>query len=130
EMPKGADLHNHLSGAIYAESFIDFAASGNLCVDRMTGQVLSGACDSCETGTQKPAAKCAYSDQTLYNSLIDSWSMRNWKRDTEPGHDRFFAKFNKFFPAEVNHTGDEIAEAAARAASDHLGYLELMITGV
>src|ERR1700730_1115531 len=25
-MPKGADLHNHLSGAVYAESFLDWAA--------------------------------------------------------------------------------------------------------
>ena len=25
DMPKGGDLHNHLSGAVYAESFIDFA---------------------------------------------------------------------------------------------------------
>ena len=24
EMPKGGDLHNHLAGAIYAESWIDF----------------------------------------------------------------------------------------------------------
>ena len=26
EMPKGGDLHNHLSGSIYAESFIRWAA--------------------------------------------------------------------------------------------------------
>jgi len=32
-MPKGGDLHNHLSGAVYAESFIDYAAEDGLCVD-------------------------------------------------------------------------------------------------
>jgi len=26
DMPKGGDLHNHLGGAIYAESLINFAA--------------------------------------------------------------------------------------------------------
>jgi adenosine deaminase len=31
-MPKGADLHMHLSGAIYAETFIDEAARAGLCV--------------------------------------------------------------------------------------------------
>ena len=46
----------------------------------------------------------------------------------EPGHDHFFATFDKFLPAMVNHTGDAIAEATARAASDHLQYLELMHT--
>src|SRR5215469_13789631 len=33
-MPKGGDLHNHLSGAIYAESNIAWAAADGLCVDR------------------------------------------------------------------------------------------------
>ena len=30
-MPKGADLHMHLSGAIYAETFIKDAAADHLC---------------------------------------------------------------------------------------------------
>ena len=33
EMPKGGDLHNHLSGATYAEDLLDFAASDNSCVE-------------------------------------------------------------------------------------------------
>src|SRR5579872_2203444 len=32
-MPKGGDLHNHLSGAIYAESFVNYAAEDGICVD-------------------------------------------------------------------------------------------------
>src|SRR6202167_5036952 len=32
DMPKGADLHTHLAGAVYAESFIREAAEDNLCV--------------------------------------------------------------------------------------------------
>src|SRR5687768_16971680 len=33
EMPKGADLHSHLSGAIYAESYLRWAAEDGLCVN-------------------------------------------------------------------------------------------------
>ena len=33
KMPKGADLHNHLSGAVYAESWIRAAADDHLCLD-------------------------------------------------------------------------------------------------
>src|SRR6267143_6015503 len=33
KMPKGGDLHNHLSGAIYAESYIQWAADNGLCVN-------------------------------------------------------------------------------------------------
>jgi adenosine deaminase len=35
-MPKGGDLHNHLSGGIYAESFIQWAADKKLCVNQAT----------------------------------------------------------------------------------------------
>ena len=42
-MPKGADLHNHLTGAIYAESWIRAAAADNLCVDLATHSFSSRA---------------------------------------------------------------------------------------
>src|ERR1039457_2681551 len=32
-MPKGADLHVHLSGAVYAESFLRAAGEDGLCID-------------------------------------------------------------------------------------------------
>src|SRR5258707_1170086 len=35
-MPKGADLHMHLSGAIYAESLIAQGATDHLCVNQAT----------------------------------------------------------------------------------------------
>ncbi len=53
--------------------------------------------------------------------------MRNWAGE-EPGHDHFFATFDKFLPAMTNHLGDSFAETAERAAADHLQYLELMHT--
>ena len=33
-MPKGGDLHSHLSGAVYAESYVRWAAADGLCFDR------------------------------------------------------------------------------------------------
>ena len=33
-MPKGGDLHNHLSGTAYAESFLTWAAQEQLCIDK------------------------------------------------------------------------------------------------
>ena len=32
-MPKGADLHMHLSGAVYAETFLKDAAEDHLCIN-------------------------------------------------------------------------------------------------
>ena len=34
DFPKGADLHVHLSGAVYAETFIRDAGEDGLCVDK------------------------------------------------------------------------------------------------
>src|SRR3954464_1396769 len=39
-MPKGGDLHVHLSGAVYAETFLQNAAADNLCVDPVKGALL------------------------------------------------------------------------------------------
>ena len=129
DMPKGGDLHVHLSGALYAENLIDYAASDNLCVDRTTSILIAPPCDdSCEKYTSKPAIRCAYGDHVLYNSIVDAWSMRNWEPGEESGHDHFFATFDKFSLATHNHIGDALAEAASRAAEDHLQYLELMHT--
>jgi adenosine deaminase len=129
DMPKGGDLHNHLSGALYAENLIDYAVGDNLCVDRTTSMLIAPPCDdSCEKYTSKPAVSCAYGDHVLYNSIVDAWSMRNWEPGEESGHDHFFATFDKFFLATSNHVGEALAEAASRAAEDRLQYLELMHT--
>jgi len=129
EMPKGGDLHNHLSGGIYAERWIDFAAEDGFCVDRTTSILLTPPCEAtCERYTNKPAVRCAYTDHVLYNSIVDAWSMRNWNPGEESGHDHFFATFDKFLLASITHAGDEIGEAAAQAAADHLQFLELMHT--
>jgi adenosine deaminase len=127
-MPKGGDLHNHLSGAIYAESWIDFAAEDGLCVDHTTSFLIAPPCDPCEKYASKPAIACAYRDHVLYNQIVDAWSMRNWPHAEESGHDHFFATFDKFLLATFTHVGEELAEAASRAAADHLQYLELMHT--
>lgn len=129
DMPKGSDLHVHLSGALYAENLIDYAASDNLCVDRTTSILIAPPCDdSCGKYTSKPGIRCAYSDHVLYNSIVDAWSMRNWEPGEESGHDHFFATFDKFSLATHNHIGDALAEVASRAAEDRLQYLELMHT--
>jgi len=128
DLPKGGDLHNHLDGAVYAEDFVDFAASGGLCVDRTSSRLLAPPCDACDNYSAKPAARCSYGDHVLYNQMIDAWSMRNWKPGDESGHDHFFAAFDKFGLASHTHTAEAIAAATNRAGMDHLQYVEFMHT--
>jgi len=129
-MPKGGDLHNHLAGAVYAESLLGYAAANGQCIERATAQVVAGPCDPCEASARKPAASCATTetDPALRDAVIDAWSMRHWRPGGASGHDHFFATFDKFIPALDGHTGEELAEATGRAAADHLLYVELMHT--
>ena len=117
EMPKGADLHNHLSGAVYAESFIQWAAGKGLCVSQPSFTLTAPPCDPA-AGTV-PVSN-ALTDEALYGHLINSWSMRNWEKSGQTGHDHFFDTFGKFGRAGNGQTGAMLAEVLARAARGHV----------
>src|SRR5271156_86191 len=134
-MPKGADLHNHLTGAVYAESWIRAAAEDNLCVDLATHSFFQSRAmtDSlppqpvCGDGNL-PAAR-ASQDQHLYDALIDAFSMRSFVPSAGvSGHDHFFDAFAKFHGISHIHTGEFLDEVATRAAAQNEQYMELMLT--
>jgi hypothetical protein len=125
DMPKGGDLHSHLSGAIYAESMIGWAAEDGLCVDTKSMALQKPPCDATPGLV---AAKDAQLDGVLYRRMIDAWSMRNAQTSGLSGHDQFFDSFGKFGAANRNRSGDMLAEVAMRASGGHVSYLELMLT--
>src|SRR5436305_3771797 len=127
-MPKGGDLHNHLSGAIYAESYIQWASDNGLCINTTTMALLPPPKTGCDPKSGQPMASTALVNSTLYGQMIDAWSMRNWQLSGQSGHDHFFDTFGKFGPATWNQMGKMLAEAVARAARGHVLYLELMLT--
>jgi len=128
-MPKGGDLHSHLSGSIYAESYIQWAAENGLCVNNETMSLLVPPVkSSCDPKSNLSPASNALTNYVLYRQMIDAWSMRNWQLSGQSGHDHFFDAFIKFGPATYGQIGRMIAEAASRAARGHVLYLELMLT--
>src|SRR6185503_16620265 len=129
KMPKGADLHNHLSGAIYAESYVRWAAQNGLCINTRT-MFLSAPkpSEKCDPKSEQPPAANALTNGVLYRQMIDAWSMRNWQLSGQSGHDHFFDTFARFGPATWNQNGPMLAEAVARAARGHVLYVELMLT--
>lgn len=127
KMPKGGDLHNHLSGGIYAERYIEWAAQAGLCVNNRTMALWVPASPSqCDT-EQTPANK-ALTNSVLYRQMIDAWSMRNWQLSGQSGHDHFFDAFGVFGPATYNNSGRMLAEAVKSAARGNVSYVELMLT--
>ncbi len=124
-MPKGGDLHNHPSGAEYAERFIAYAAEDGLCVVRATLTLVAPS-PPCDAADGRPPAASALADQSLYDALVDAWSMRNWNPARIAGHDQFFGTFDRFGEAWGRRTGDVLADVIAQAAAENVSYLELM----
>jgi adenosine deaminase len=137
-MPKGADLHMHLSGAVYAETFIAEAAKEGLCVgpvDAGRPPVPEGqnALDlvalvkgRCPAGTS-PASD-AMKNQSLYDAMVDSFSMRAFvPTQGIDGHDQFFSTFDRV-GALHGEAGQWLDEVVTRAAAQNEQYLEIMQT--
>ncbi len=118
-MPKGGDLHNHLTGAVYAEGLIDTASSDGLCI-YLNNYSTTKNC----SGSNKKVSK-AYCDPELYSHLVDAWSVKDSKFLNISGHDQFFSTFARFGGA-TNNMSLLIAELRSRAASENVEYLELM----
>ncbi len=134
-MPKGADLHMHLSGAVYAETFLSDAVADLLCVDTRALSLVKNVGTTrsippqpvCGEGTVSAAT--AFKDQHLYNALVDSFSLRSFVPSAGfSAHDQFFASFKRFGEIDKSHAGEWLDEIATRAASQNEQYLEIMQT--
>jgi adenosine deaminase len=129
-MPKGADLHMHLSGAVYAETFIAESVKQGLCVDPKAltfAQPVTGKDAPCGPGNLP--ASSAFKDQKLYDALIDAFSMRSFVPSSGiSGHDQFFSTFDHFRGLNNSHAGEWLDEVARRAAGQNEQYLEVMQT--
>ncbi|WP_017306888.1 adenosine deaminase family protein [Spirulina subsalsa] len=127
-MPKGADLHSHLSGAVYAESYLGWAASENYCVDP-NALVLVAPAD-CRSTNGHIQADQVFRNIPLYNALIDRWSVRNLPFAGQTGHNQFFSAFDGFdaFSSDTAMRPRMVAEVIRRAAAQNIQYLELMLT--
>jgi len=128
QFPKGADLHVHLSGAVYAETFIREAAEDRLCVDLRTLSFAQSPCVAEQIPASQLSGNITSANQVLYDRLIDSFSMRSFVPSAGwSGHDQFFATFDRFGGLK-DHYGEWVDEVAGRAAAQNEQYLELMVT--
>jgi adenosine deaminase len=128
-MPKGAELHYHLSGGVYAETFLADAVKQRLCIDPVAARFAKPApgalqaTEPCADGTI-PASE-AVKDQKLYDRLINALSMRSFVPSPGfTGHDQFFSGNRTNGPTGL--MGEWLAEVATRAADQNELYLEIM----
>src|SRR3954465_3340190 len=68
QMPKGGDLHNHYSGAVYAESYINWVIAKDYCINPQTLQVA-----------QPPSSGNCYEGWTKFSTLKQTGELNNLK---------------------------------------------------
>ncbi len=119
-MPKGADLHSHVWGAVYAESILDSAAKSAFFIDPQSLAVSTLA----KAGFVP--TKDLLTDKRLTARFLDAVSMRG-SRPLGSGHDHFFDTFHLFVPLMRPMGPDaRLAEVIGRAKAQNVQYLELM----
>jgi len=130
-MPKGGDLHIHLSGGIFAERYIAWAIADRLCVQVSDYAIVNPPCDQSK-GTPPIAEAVGAADTTAkqqtYDRIVDALSMRNFRPSAaEPtGHDHFFAAFGKFGAVSGRHFEDMVVDLLAQYGAQSTQYIELM----
>jgi adenosine deaminase len=126
-MPKGGDLHTHLSGAVYAEHFVAWAAAQELCVDIANVVLAKLACGQAPGAV--PVAE-AMRNQQLYDRLVNAFSMRAFLPTpaVPTGHDEFFATFDRFGTASSGHFVDMAVDQLRQYASENVQYVEFMVS--
>jgi adenosine deaminase len=146
-MPKGGDLHYHLGGGVYAESFLRAGAEDGLCVNvkaaafvkcpvgmvdeakEKKGKAVRVACEEQWKTDDIVPVQAAFCDQHLYDALVDSFSMRGFVPYAGvTAHDHFFDTFAKFSGTKMSHKAEWVDEVASRAAGQNEQYMELMET--
>lgn len=130
KMPKGGDLHNHLTGSAYAETYFEIACKKGMYADMETGKLYK----STDKGRPQTAIQLSKNMQGLHNTrmtLIDKWSIRNFQPyKCALGPDEyFFGEFGLF--GAVSDRDDLIRfahELKVRATQENVLYLEIMGT--
>lgn len=126
-MPKGADLHTHVSGATYAEFILERADDNKLMYD-LSANVFKKKEENIINNTPNKII----SIQELKNNpayltqFLNAASMRGWFPNTTNGHDHFFSTFECFRQGRGEPEAI-IPEIMARSRYENLQYLELMV---
>ncbi|HEY9101955.1 hypothetical protein [Chitinimonas sp.] len=127
-MPKGGDLHHHYVGAVYAETYLDWAEQQGYCLYRTELTIETKPAQTAAGKECLPIAAVRM-DSNLYRQVLMRWSTQDYDK---PGHDQpppdmqFFNSF-EYFGAVGNHYQPGLQQLKARAKAENLQYIESML---
>lgn len=136
-LPKGGDLHHHYSGAIYAETYLDWVGRRNYCIYREDNPQLQAQKYRIEVKSDLPAATraiCASADEVrqdngFYRKLLQHWSDKdydNHSHEQTPPDQQFFDTFGYFSPVSDEYAREGLQWLKDRAKAENVQYLETM----
>ncbi len=131
DLPKGGDLHNHFTGAIYRDQLLQIADSDtkhtNYCANLSNDKVTVD--DNCINHHGKWLQKIQPASKD-YQQLIDAWTMQDFHYKAPGfGESHFFATFGEVgaLTHDMDYYPQLLANLMQQAANEHLNYLELMV---
>jgi adenosine deaminase len=127
--PKGADIHNHLSGSIQPKDYIRMGAAdrdcygpANAAMYRLATRDVHGNCADQFT----PISAASREDK---GKIVKSLSMSGYAYpNIQGGHDQFFATFGRFGPVSGPNTAPMLATLLQEANTDSVSYVETMMS--
>ena len=135
QMPKGADLHHHYSGALYAEQYVEFLDKQGYCVNKLSYRVVTDkAVIDLERALPPAARSCLSSSELLaddatWRELLQRWSSKDFNNHgaIQPPPDRqFFQTFGFFGPVSNANFSEGLQTLKARAIAENVSYIETM----
>lgn len=135
QMPKGGDLHNHYTGAVYAESYVNWLIEKDLCVNPLTLETSWLSADTCARpfirfSKLKDSLSGAAFD-IFKSNLIRLYSTKEYDQvHRDPREEHFFATFGNFNVASGLNYDRGLRELKKRAIAENVSYIETMFTNI
>ncbi|GAB3252637.1 hypothetical protein [Chitinimonas naiadis] len=127
-LPKGGDLHHHYVGAVYAETYLDWAEQQGYCIYRADFLVETRPA-SAPKDKECLSIAAVRNDTPFYRQLLTRWSTKdydNHSHDQPPPDLQFFNTF-EYFGGVGNAYQQGLQQLKQRAKAENLQYIESML---
>ncbi len=129
-MPKGGDIHQHFTGSLYAENYLDWVDKSGYWISKNDFSVITPK----DTDKLKDtvSVKNLRSNKVMQGDFFTHWSDKDFANhyhdETAPDVQFFgtFSYFSKIFNGNQNYYADGIRVLKTRAQNEHVQYLETM----
>lgn len=139
-LPKGGDIHHHYSGAIYAETYLDWVGKKNYCIYNENDEQLKVEKYRIEirpvaelgekAGKICLSADAVRKDNAFYRELLMRWSDKdygNHYHEQPPPDQQFFDTFGFFSPVANAAYQEGLQALKDRAKAENVQYIETML---